>query len=240
MLRQRVGMPRQPRFWYPGAVLHVVQRGHDRAAVFLGDSDRRRYLDWLVAAAREHGVAVHAYVLMPNHVHLLASPATAEAMPRMMQTLGRRYVGWFNHVHRRTGTLWEGRYKATLVDTDAYFLACMRYVELNPVRAHLVVAASEFRWSSHRANAFGASDALITRHGILRRPGGRSAAALRRLSALVRSGAGRRRAARDSGGDPLRVGARKRRASAVRRDADPAQSQPPCDGSSPAVGESRL
>jgi len=159
-------MPRQPRFWYPGAVLHVVQRGHDRAAVFLGDSDRRRYLDWLVEAAREHGVAVHAYVLMPNHVHLLASPATAEAMPRMMQTLGRRYVGWFNHVHRRTGTLWEGRYKATLVDTDAYFLACMRYVELNPVRAHLVVAASEFRWSSHRANAFGAQDALITRHAL--------------------------------------------------------------------------
>jgi len=159
-------MPRQPRFWYPGAVLHVVQRGHDRAAVFVGDSDRRRYLDWLVEAAREHGVAVHAYVLMPNHVHLLASPATAEAMPRMMQTLGRRYVGWFNHVHRRTGTLWEGRYKATLVDTDAYFLACMRYVELNPVRAHLVVAASEFRWSSHRANAFGVPDALITRHAL--------------------------------------------------------------------------
>ena len=159
-------MPRQPRFWYPGAVLHVVQRGHDRAAVFLGDSDRRRYLDWLVEAAHEHGVAVHAYVLMPNHVHLLASPATAEAMPRMMQTLGRRYVGWFNHVHRRTGTLWEGRYKAALVDTDAYFLACMRYVELNPVRAHLVVAASEFRWSSHRANAFGAPDALITRHAL--------------------------------------------------------------------------
>ena len=125
-------MPRQPRFWYPGAVLHVVQRGHDRAAVFLGDSDCRHYFDWLVDAALEHGVAVHAYVLMPNHVHLLTLPATAEAMPRMMQTLGRRYVGWFNHVHRRTGTLWEGRYKATLVDSDAYFLACMRYVELNP------------------------------------------------------------------------------------------------------------
>ena len=159
-------MPRQPRFWFPGAVLHVVQRGNDRTPVFMDERDRTRYLEWLRDATGTHGVAVHAYVLMTNHVHLLASPASVHAMPRMMQSLGRRYVGWFNHVHGRTGTLWEGRYKATLVDTDSYFLACMRYIELNPVRALMVNAAGDFRWSSHRSNAFGTDDALVTPHSL--------------------------------------------------------------------------
>jgi putative transposase len=159
-------MPRQPRFWYPGAVLHVVQRGNNRAPVFCNNGDRFRYLEWLLSAARAHGVAVHAYVLMTNHVHLLATGATDNAMPCMMQSLGRRYVGWFNHVHGRTGTLWEGRYKATLVDTESYFLACMRYIELNPVRAHMVTAAPDYRWSSHLANAFGTANPLITPHAL--------------------------------------------------------------------------
>lgn len=157
-------MPRQPRFYYPGAVLHMVQRGNDRASVFTCAEDHRFYLDCLRDAARTHDVAIHAYVLMTNHVHLLASPGHAQALPRMMQTLGRRYVGRFNFLHRRTGTLWEGRYKASLVDTDAYLFACLRYVELNPVRACIVAEPAAYRWSSHRANAYGHDDPVVTPH----------------------------------------------------------------------------
>jgi len=157
-------MPRQPRFYFPGAVLHIVQRGNDRAPVFTCAQDHRFYLDCLRDASRTHGVAIHAYVLMSNHVHLLASPSNAQALPRMMQTLGRRYVGRFNVLHRRTGTLWEGRYKATLVDTEAYLFACLRYIELNPVRAGMVAGPADYRWSSHRANAFGDDDPVVTPH----------------------------------------------------------------------------
>lgn len=157
-------MPRQPRFWCPGAVLHVVQRGNNRAAVFVTDDDRADYLAFLGGAAKAHGVSIHAYVLMPNHVHLLVSPRGPESLARTMQTLGRNYVGRFNHVHRRSGTLWEGRYKSTLVDTDAYLLACMRYIELNPVRARMVAAPADWPWSSHRSNASDAVDPLVGRH----------------------------------------------------------------------------
>ncbi len=157
-------MPRQPRFYYPGAVLHVIQRGNNRAPVFTRARDHLFYLDCLRDASRAHDVSIHAYVLMTNHVHLVASPGHVQALPRMMQTLGRRYVGWFNFVHRRSGTLWEGRYKATLVDTEAYLFACLRYVELNPVRARMVSAPADYRWSSHRANAYGDDNPVVTPH----------------------------------------------------------------------------
>ena len=157
-------MPRQPRFYCPEAVLHVIQRGNDRAAVFADADDRRFYLNCLEDAACTHRVAIHAYVLMDNHVHLLASPDHAQAMPRMMQSVGRRYVGRFNLLNERTGTLWEGRYKAALVDTDKYLFTCYRYIELNPVRAGMVASPADYRWSSHRANAYGAHDTLITPH----------------------------------------------------------------------------
>lgn len=157
-------MPRQPRFWFDNAVLHVVQRGNNRMPIFVDDEDRSYFIGALIGATRKHGVAVHAYVLMSNHVHLLVAPLSAASMPRTMQTVGRRYVGRFNRVHGRSGTLWEGRYKATLVDADAYFFACMRYIELNPVRAGMVQAPGDYRWSSHAANAFGAADALVTVH----------------------------------------------------------------------------
>ena len=160
-------MPRQPRFYFPGAVLHVVQRGNDRAPVFKCNHDRRFYLECLREASREHEVAIHAYVSMTNHVHLLVSPATARSLPRMMQTVGRRYVGRFNFLYQRSGTLWEGRYRAALVETDSYLLACLRYVELNPVRAGIVAAPAEFRWSSHRANAYGHDDPIVTPHPLL-------------------------------------------------------------------------
>lgn len=157
-------MPRQPRFRYPGAVLHVTHRGNNRTATFGEDRDRRRYLAALARSTRLHGVTVHAYALMTNHVHLLVSPATSEGLPRAMRALGRDYVGWHNHRHQRTGTLWEGRYKATLVDNDGYLLACMRYIEQNPVRAGLTAAPAAHRWSSCRANALGAADALVAPH----------------------------------------------------------------------------
>lgn len=163
-LRHARAMPRQPRFWFPGAVLHVVQRGNNRAPMFVDDNDRRSFVDDLLAASCKHGVALHAYVLMSNHVHLLATPRAADSMPRTMQTVGRRYVGRFNRAHSRSGTLWEGRYRATLVDTDRYFFACMRYIELNPLRAGMVGEPGDHRWSSHRANAFGADDPLVTFH----------------------------------------------------------------------------
>jgi putative transposase len=165
-------MPRQPRFWFPGAVLHVTQRGNNRAPMFVDDCDRQHFVDDLIAASRKHGVAIHAYVLMTNHVHLLASPRAAQAMPRTMQTAGRRYVARFNRMHARTGTLWEGRYRATLVDTDQYFFACMRYIESNPVRAGMVSRPEEYRWSSHRANALGTEDALVTCHALFESLGG--------------------------------------------------------------------
>lgn len=149
---------------YPGAVLHIVQRGNNRAPVFTCAQDRRFYLDCLRDAARTHDVAIHAYVLMTNHVHLLASPRHAQALPRMMQTVGRRYVGRFNFLHRRTGTLWEGRYKAAIVETEAYLFACLRYIELNPVRARMVAAPDRYPWSSHRGNAFGDDDPVLTQH----------------------------------------------------------------------------
>jgi len=157
-------MPRLPRFYFPGAVLHVIQRGNDRAAVFVGTDDRRLYLRFLEHAARTHGVAIHAYVLMDNHVHLLASPNHPMAVPRMMQSVGRRYVGRFNSVHDRSGTLWEGRYKAALVESEAYLFTCHRYIELNPVRAGVVASPGEYRWSSHRANAYGAYDSIVSPH----------------------------------------------------------------------------
>jgi putative transposase len=165
-------MPRQPRFWFPGAVLHVVQRGNNRAPVFVDDDDRHRFVDDLLVATCKHRVAVHAYVLMTNHVHLLATPLDADAMPRTMQTAGRRYVGRFNRVHSRTGTLWEGRYKAALVDTDRYFFTCMRYIELNPLRAGIVGRPEDYRWSSHRANACCAEDRLVTFHTLYSSLGG--------------------------------------------------------------------
>lgn len=132
--------------------------------MFTCAGDHRFYLDCLRDASRMHDVAIHAYVLMTNHVHLLASPGHAQALPRMMQTLGRRYVGRFNFLHRRTGTLWEGRYKATLVDTETFLFACFRYIELNPVRARMVAAPADYRWSSHRANACGDNDPVVTPH----------------------------------------------------------------------------
>ena len=134
-------MARLGRYFLPDQPLHVIQRGNNREPVFFCDEDYARYRAWLAEAAARHGCAIHAYVLMTNHVHLLATPREPHSLPRMMQSLGRRYVRAINSAYRRTGTLWEGRYRAAPIDSEAYFLACCRYIELNPVRAGMGRAA---------------------------------------------------------------------------------------------------
>ena len=159
-------MPRKPRFNLPGVPQHIVQRGNNREPCFLGEGDYRRYLDDLGEVAEKFSCRLHAYVLMTNHVHLLITPESEHGIGQMMQALGRRYVYFINRTYRRTGTLWEGRYKASLVDSEAYLLTCMRYIELNPVRANMVGHPAEYGWSSYAANAQGKADPLITPHAV--------------------------------------------------------------------------
>jgi len=157
-------MPRQPRLDIPGIAQHVIQRGNDRKPCFFRESDYLRYLQALRELSMREHCAVHAYVLMTNHVHLLITPSAKGRVSRMMQSLGSRYVRYVNDRYHRTGTLWEGRYKASLVDSDSYLLCCYRYIELNPVRARMVAEPKDYRWSSYGANAFGARDPVIRAH----------------------------------------------------------------------------
>ena len=159
-------MARLPRLTAPGLPHHLIQRGNNRQSIFVDEVDCVRYLDDLAELAALHGLAIHGYVLMPNHVHLLATPAAGDTLALVMQSLGRRYVRWFNVRHGRTGTLWEGRYRSAVVETERYLLACMRYIEMNPVRAGLVDDPSAYRWSSHRHQLGQAVDPLITEHAV--------------------------------------------------------------------------
>lgn len=157
-------MPRLPRFFLPDTPLHVVQRGNNRAPIFSRVDNLvffRRCLTW---TARRYGLAIHAYVFMPNHFHLLATPRDAATLPKLMQALGRVYVQYFNRTSERTGTLWEGRYRCAIVDDEHYLFACMRYIELNPVRANIVRRPEDFPWSSYLANATGMADELTYPH----------------------------------------------------------------------------
>jgi putative transposase len=159
-------MPRRPRIHLPGLPLHIVQRGHNRDACFFVEEDFQSYRHWLGEALREFGAALHAYVLMKNHVHLLITPKQPEDVSRIVISLGRRYVQYINKTYRLTGTLWDSRYKSSLVQEDHYLLLCQRYIELNPVRADLVNDPAHYRWSSYRANGLGQSDLLITPHSV--------------------------------------------------------------------------
>lgn len=140
------------------------QRGNDRQPCFYVTDDYRRYLAELRESAIRYGCSVHAYVLMTNQVHLLVTPSSAGAVSRMMQWLGRQHVGYINGRYRRTGTLWEGRYKSCLVDTERYLLTCYRYIELNPVRAAMVADPADYAWSSYRANAQALPDKVVVPH----------------------------------------------------------------------------
>jgi putative transposase len=157
-------MARLPRLTVPGYPHHVIQRGNNRQAIFAADEDYRRLHELLEEHARAAAVAVHAYVFMSNHFHLLATPETGEGIPQMMQAVGRRYVRYFNQRQSRTGTLWEGRYRSTLIQAERYLLACMAYIDLNPVRAGIVDSPQAYPWSSHAHYVSGRPDRLVTPH----------------------------------------------------------------------------
>jgi putative transposase len=157
-------MPRKPRMYIAGIPSHVIQRGNNRGACFYSDQDYHFYLDCLGDACRRYKVSLHAYVLMTNHVHLLMTPSDANGISRVMQSLGRRYVQYINQEYCRSGTLWEGRHKASLVDAENYLLACMRYIEMNPVRAGMVAHPAEYPWSSYRMNGQSEHDPIVTKH----------------------------------------------------------------------------
>ena len=164
-------MARLPRICLPGIPQHIIQRGNNRQACFGSDEDFAAYAHWLEEYASKYQIAVHAWVFMTNHVHLLATPQTKDGTSRLMQALGRRYVRYFNYVYKRTGTLWEGRFKTCVVDEDNYLLVCQRYIELNPVRANMVDHPGEYRWSSYRANGQGETTRLWTPHRVYKELG---------------------------------------------------------------------
>ena len=157
-------MPRRPRLEMPGVSLHLTHRGVNRAATFLDDEDFQLYLSCLAEAFTERGIALHAYVLMTNHVHLLLTSPAPGLLSTAMCQVGRRYVPAFNRRHGRTGTLWEGRYKASLVDSESHVLHCHRYIELNPVRARMTDDPTTFPWSSCASHCGLRQDAMLSPH----------------------------------------------------------------------------
>lgn len=181
-------MARLPRLTLPGYPHHVIQRGNNRQVIFDSPQDYQLFLDLLYDYARKFDVAVHAYVLMTNHFHLLVTPQTDDGLPQMMQAVGRRYVRHFNDSHQRSGTLWEGRYKSTLIQTDRYLLTCMAYIDLNPVRAGMVASPRDYPWSSYGHYSGQRIDKLVSPHplfwGLGNTPFAREAA----YAELVRSG----------------------------------------------------
>lgn len=157
-------MPRRSRQCLPGIPQHIIQRGNNRQPCFVSDGDFAAYANWLHEGSTRYGVLIHAWVFMTNHVHLLATPLERGAMAKMMQYLGRYYVRYFNHKHNRSGTLWEGRYRSSIIDASIYLLNCQRYIELNPVRAGMVNSPGAYRWSSYHSNGLGAHSKLLTPH----------------------------------------------------------------------------
>ena len=159
-------MARKPRFNLPGIPQHVIQRGNNRQACFYSSADYQQYLYYLAREAAECACDVHAYILMTNHVHLLVTPKIEHGLSRMMQRTSARYVRHINNTYRRTGTLWEGRYKSGLVSSDRYLIVCYRYIELNPVRAAMVNEPDEYPYSIYQANALGKASTLLTPHPV--------------------------------------------------------------------------
>ena len=148
-------MARLPRYVIPGQPQHIIQRGNNRQVIFAADADYQFFRDAMVEAAGRFGLAIHAYVWMTNHIHLLATPTHADSIGKTFQSAGRKYVQYFNYTYRRSGTLWEGRYRATVVDSEHYLLSVMRYIELNPIRAGMTAHPRDYPWCSHRRYAYG-------------------------------------------------------------------------------------
>lgn len=164
-------MPRRSRIILPNVPQHIIQRGNNRSVCFYADEDYRKYLEWLKEYAEKTACQIHAYVLMTNHVHLLVLTEQPKAIGEMMKALGQRYVQYINRTYKRSGTLWEGRYKSCPIQAETYLLTCQRYIELNPVRANMVAHPAEYKWSSYRANAQGEPDHGITPHAIYKQLG---------------------------------------------------------------------
>ena len=159
-------MPRKPRLYLPDQPQHVVVRGHNRDPVLAREDDFRYLYKCLRDAAHQYGLAIHAWVFMHNHLHLLVTPDNKQSLPKTMQSVGRRYAQYFNRSYHRSGALWEGRYKCSLVDTERYLLECYRYIELNPVRAGIVKRPEDYAYSSYHANALGKVDVMLTPHRV--------------------------------------------------------------------------
>ncbi|MDB5859652.1 MAG: hypothetical protein JWQ76_3341 [Ramlibacter sp.] len=183
-------MARLPRLTVPGYAHHIIQRGNNRQAIFGSTADYELLLDLLHENAHKQQVAIHAYVLMSNHFHLLATPETVEGIPQMMQAVGRRYVRKFNLRYQRTGTLWEGRYRSTLIQSERYLLACMAYIDLNPVRAGLAADPADYPWSSHQHYIGRRPDKLVTPHALYWEMGNTPFARDQSYSEMVRAGIG--------------------------------------------------
>jgi putative transposase len=181
-------MARLPRLTVPGYPHHIIQRGNNRQPIFAQPADYDTLLAMLEEHSRREHVAIHAYVLMSNHLHLLATPDAAEGIPQMMQAVGRRYVRYFNQRQARTGTLWEGRYRSTLIQAERYFMACMVYIDLNPVRAGLVADPADYRWSSHAHYTGKQTDRIVTPHPLYWELGNTPFARDAAYSELVRTG----------------------------------------------------
>jgi putative transposase len=157
-------MPRRPRIIVPEIPLHIIQRGNNRQACFFTDDDYIFYLDWLKEYAQGSACLLHAFVLMTNHVHLLLTPKYTHSAGELMKRLGQRYVQYVNKTYQRSGTLWEGRFRSCIVQQEEYLFSCQRYIEMNPVRAEMVIHPGEYRWSSYRSNGLGENLELITPH----------------------------------------------------------------------------
>lgn len=162
-------MPRKQRFYIPGIPAHVMQRGHNRNPIFFNDLDYLEYLKILKKVVDKYECQIHAYMLMTNHVHLLLTPSTSKSISLLFQSLGRMYVSYINTKYQRSGTLWEGRHKGNVVESDSYFLTCMKYIELNPVRAHMVECPSDCPWSSYSSNGKGKYNVILTEHEVYSR-----------------------------------------------------------------------
>ena len=215
---------------------HLVHRGNDRCLVFLTDEDRRSYLACLAHACQKYACNVHAYVLMDNHVHLLATATVEGGLSRMMQWLGARHTTCINESRGRTGTLWQGRYFSSTVTSERYFLLCQRYIELNPVRAGMVTSAAEFSWSSFSYNALGHPNALLTEHEIYRRLGASTHARRTVYRELIESSLA------DSDVMAIRKAIQSRRPLADPEDAQPAlrRGRPRKVGPEPLSGDEQL
>ena len=148
-------MARLPRYVIPGQPQHIIQRGNNRQTIFAAEADYQFFRDALIEAAIKHGLIIHAYVWMTNHIHLLATPQFDDSISKVFQSVGRKYVQYFNFTYKRSGTLWEGRYRATVVDSEQYLLTLMRYIEMNPVRADMAAHPRDYPWSSYSLNAQG-------------------------------------------------------------------------------------